>query len=1207
MIDEEVVRPRGVATEALTQALQRLLKHTESAIRDRLFDEPALEANLRERHAAAVRGERTDGSATGYNAFADEAISQAAVHWLLGCLFVRFLEDNGWLDERNAKVAWIAGPGERLAIAKGQRSLFLRPDPNLTDRDYLLHVFAEIAKLPGVAGLFDRKHNPLYWLQPATEKGRGAARIVEFFQQVDPDTGRLVFDFTDPNHGTRFLGDLYQNLSEYVRERYKLCQTPSFVIDFILDRTLTPALDAFGLEAARLIDPSCGSGHFLLATFERLFRLWQSKEPGTNSAALAQRTLDAIFGVDLNPHATEISRFRLLIAALVSSGINRLKEAPHFRFNVASGDSLLHGSRLGGGGIERHMFEDRLQHFYETEDAEDLRRILGQQYHVVVGNPPYMNVKDAILREAYRKRFLTCHGKYQLGVPFTERFFDLTVRTDEPNTEIAGWMGMIVSNAFMKRSFGCKLIENYLRNKDLTGVVDTSGAYLPEHATPTVILFARNRQPVGSIVRTVRGIRAETQVPVDPENAPVWLEIAKHFEEPGHEGQFISVLDAPRSDFMNFPWSIGGGGATELRQRLEESAEDNLAANAAAVGLYQDTHADEAFVQPLDFARRHQIETAFRPLYRGEGLRDWGRTTTESICFPFDNELRLWTAIPSQPQWSWLHDLRVYLWGRSCFGGGTYKRDGRQWFDYHQFPRDRATAPFLLAFADIATHNHFVLDLGGSVFNRHAPIVRLHDGATLDQHLELLGILNSSTACFWLKQVCQSKGSGGIGGGLATELWEYRFEFDGTKLKQFPLPAEQPLELAKLIEAEAGARDALLPDNICSTGLPTRKALDSARDRAAHHLARMIALQEELDWQCYRLYGLIDADLNVPPHQVPPLKVGQRAFEIRMAREIEGGTLETSWFQRHHSRPTTEFPTEWQEQYRAVCARRLVLMQQSQDIGLIEQPAYKRRWNLPLWDDLEKTALKNWLLDQMETNPIWLAHTPISCGQLRDALAQDADWLSVAQIYNGGPIEDLSHLVVKLAVSEAVPFLPQLRYTEAGLRRRSEWTDAWDLQRREDAGEAVEISPPSKYRSSDFQRTDYWRLRGGLDVQQERFILYPSFERDADASPVLGWAGWSHLDQARALAAYYQRMRTEEGWEPERLKPILAGLLDLREWLRQWHDNLDPEMGLKLGTYFSEFAEAQCQELGFSPQEVLAWQPPDGKTRGRKKRAKRND
>ncbi len=54
----------------------------------------------------------------------------------------------------------------------------------------------------------------------------------------------------------------------------------------------------------------------------------------------------------------------------------------------------------------------------------------------------------------------------------------------------------------------------------------------------------------------------------------------------------------------------------------------------------------------------------------------------------------------------------------------------------------------------VATHNHFVLDRGGKVFNSTAPVIKLPPEATEDDHLALLGLLNSSTACFWMKQVC---------------------------------------------------------------------------------------------------------------------------------------------------------------------------------------------------------------------------------------------------------------------------------------------------------------------------------------------------------------------------------------------------------------------------------------------------------------------
>src|ERR1019366_8126446 len=171
--------------------------------------------------------------------------------------------------------------------------------------------------------------------------------ILQFFQGRDEATSELRHDFTDPDWNTRFLGDLYQNLSEFARKRYALCQTPEFVVDFILDRTLTPALDVFGLELTRLIDPTCGSGHFLLAAFDRLFAKWVDREQNGNPRVLAQRALDAVYGVDLNPFAAEIGEFRLLIAALRACGIKRLKDAPDFRFQIATGDSLLHGRLLG--------------------------------------------------------------------------------------------------------------------------------------------------------------------------------------------------------------------------------------------------------------------------------------------------------------------------------------------------------------------------------------------------------------------------------------------------------------------------------------------------------------------------------------------------------------------------------------------------------------------------------------------------------------------------------------------------------------------------------------------------------------------------------------------------------------------------------------------------------------------------------------------
>ena len=60
---------------------------------------------------------------------------------------------------------------------------------------------------------------------------------------------------------------------------------------------------------------------------------------------------------------------------------------------------------------------------------------------------------------------------------------------------------------------------------DLTHVIDTAGAYIRGHGTPTVILFGRNRKWVTKTIRAVMGIRGEPSTPDDPAQGLVWSAI----------------------------------------------------------------------------------------------------------------------------------------------------------------------------------------------------------------------------------------------------------------------------------------------------------------------------------------------------------------------------------------------------------------------------------------------------------------------------------------------------------------------------------------------------------------------------------------------------------------------------------------------------------------------------------------------------------
>ena len=121
----------------------------------------------------------------------------------------------------------------------------------------------------------------------------------------------------------------------------------------------------------------------------------------------------------------------------------------------------------------------------------------------------------------------------------------------------------------MKREFGKKLIEEFFPRIDLTHIINTSGAYIPGHGTPTVILFGRHRPPVSGEVRAVLGIRGEPGTPDDPAQGKVWQSIISYIDKSNAQNEFVSVTDLPRETLAEHPWSIGGGGAAELKQLLD--------------------------------------------------------------------------------------------------------------------------------------------------------------------------------------------------------------------------------------------------------------------------------------------------------------------------------------------------------------------------------------------------------------------------------------------------------------------------------------------------------------------------------------------------------------------------------------------------------------------------------------------------------------
>jgi hypothetical protein len=1123
---------------------------------------------------------RTDHS---LEVWQEALFTQVAVGWVLASVFVRFCEDNGLILD-----PLISGPDNRRLIAEDSQAVFYREHPAEAERGYLKHVFETASRLPGLSDVLG-DHSPFRLFGPSNDACR---ELLELWRKINPETGVLVWDFTDPDLDTRFLGDLYQDLSESARKTYALLQTPDFVEEFILDRTLEQALDEFGLNGFRMIDPACGSGHFLLGAFQRIFDRWQQRDSAAGGRANAARALDSVHGVDLNPYATAIARFRLLVAALKVANIRTLADAPAFHLNLATGDSLLHGPPPGQQTMKIIEEQDpATRHLYETEDGEIIERILGQKYHAVVANPPYITPKDPAANQAYRRRYATCHRQYQLTVPFMERLFDLAIRGGPTTT--AGYVGQITGNGFMRREFGKPLVETFLSKEvELTAIINTSGAVIPAHGTPTVILQGRNRVPVSDMVKTVLAIRGEPSAPPDPATGHVWLALQDVIDRPGHENEYLSCVMQPRSALASHPWNLQGGGAVDVQGVIETNSGNTLESQLEVIGYIGQTNADDVFVVGNGALARKRIPHDFsRELVVGELLRDWSAKSGNQAVFPY-KEGRLHTPGAVDSLMQWLFPYRANLGNRRTFAKQTYFEEGRPWWEWHQVAVDRLRDYPAIIFAYLATHNHFVFQTRTPVTKQSALIIQLTDRA--NSH-PVLGALNSSAGCFWMKQVLHDKGVGGIGGGIGDEAWERRYDFDTAKLKRFPLPSGSSGLWAEFLDASARELQGWLPAGVAAEALPSAELLAGARRRAREVRHGMVSAQEELDWRCYHLYGLTDEDLSLEPDDAPPIEKGERAFEIALARRMAAGEVETSWFERHGSTPITELPAHWTDDYTALVERRLELIESDRFINLVERPEYKRRWNWEDWDTLQHQALQDWLLDRLEHETLWSDGRIKSCAELADLVRTDEDFTQVADLYAGTPDYDLTKLITDLVTDQAVPYLAAWRYTEPGLRTRAAWEKTWDLQRREDAGEDVGTIPvPPKYKKTDFQSGVYWTLRGKLDVPKERFISYPGLNLDTDPTPHIGWAGWDHLEQANALAAYYQQRRTTDAWTTERLTPILAGLTELLPWLLQWHNTPDPTTGQQLGTQYQQFLQTETNTHNLTHTHLTTWKPQAG-------------
>lgn len=1101
-----------------------------TALRDHVAKIAAdLRAKMRAaRSAARVAAEqlhKDERVAEDFEVWTDLLSRRAAVLWVLKSVYVRVLEDRGLLQ-----------PG-RLLDPEAQQ-LFEKLAPNLGETAFLRWIYKDLASTKGgVPELFSPQ--PAEVAQPSDELSRG---LIAFWRHRDADTG-AVWSFAEEKFEGELMGDLYQELDPVVKDRFALCQTPDFVRAFILDRTLTPAIETFGAEEVRLLDPACGSGHFLIDGLKRLVAAIAEKHQDWSREKVVTHALDRVVGVDLNDYACALARTRLIMTAAELAGVTKLADAARFHPHVYWADGLEQVEREEQKAmVQTDLFakvEEKPRATLTRSDVRAaLKKVFEKKFHAVVANPPYILERDEA-RKAYHRekvgrhqRYVSATGKYSLGSPFTERCFQLAER--------AGFVGLITSNNFMKREFGKALIEKVLVGFDLTLVADSSQAYIPFHGTPTVLLFGRNQRPDGEAVRVVMGKRGEIGTPEEPAKGKVWSSIHDGWNQVGFETDYVSVADLPRATLGKHPWSLGGGGASDLKELLESRAASKLAQVTEAMGITAVTGEDDVYVLPAGVAERQRVGRT-KALVIGEGLRDWSLSVAGQVVFPYDDEMNVLPIEAATLEVAYLRPFYPKTRHRKRFGTPMLER-GLTPYELQEIYPEKLRTLLTITFAEVATHNHFVLDRGGKLFKQTAPVIKLPASAQEVDYLALLGLLNSSVSCFWMKQVFHKKAHASQR--HHPDPARAAYQFGSTGMQAFPVPEfgqrrDSVIELARAIDDCARRRSALL-DGAAIEGLvtssKTARALDeklTARWHEADILReRMVALQEELDWLVYVAFGLAPVECLIDPKRYRDLTCprGSRSFELKAGRtstvRAGGRALDLD---EGEAPPVGTLP-EW---VKDTWRRREEATAAASELQMLETPVFKRAWRDTEQNIAEPeyrrrkdaSDLEEWFAERVERQAATRS-TSFSLGQLVAALQDDPSVLVVAEVLAGRPDFSLDALVAQIFASESVPQHRFHVYTEAGLAKRAAWEEAWALQRREDAGEKIDAIPePPEYsqgsrgKSTDFVRTEYWRLRGKLDVPKERFIAFTEVPGRSGVETLYGWAGWTAQQRVKAILA----------------------------------------------------------------------------------------
>ncbi|MEA5618899.1 N-6 DNA methylase [Cronbergia sp. UHCC 0137] len=233
-----------------------------------------------------------------------------------------------------------------------------------------------------------------------------------------------AYDFSGLSE--EILGDIYQAfLPTAKRKRLGEFYTPTSIVDWLLDQTI------FSHDEGKILDPSCGSGSFLVRYVHR--RLEDIKARGIAQDDVLQELQTNVWGFDLNPFATFISHFQLMWAML--------------RVKPSSTPPTIHvynlNSLLKDADLIPFLGDGYLSPGSQERDTE--------QWKYIIGNPPYIRAERVKYGEEMRGLWQQIWGQNaDTGLVFLYRALTESLQD-------GGFLGMVVSGGYANSEAAAKV------------------------------------------------------------------------------------------------------------------------------------------------------------------------------------------------------------------------------------------------------------------------------------------------------------------------------------------------------------------------------------------------------------------------------------------------------------------------------------------------------------------------------------------------------------------------------------------------------------------------------------------------------------------------------------------------------------------------------------------------------------------------------